>query len=109
MTDAGLLGKASIDWDHLDATDSTDHGSLINLARPRGYHVSAVADEIFEVEDKLTGRCVYFTSDDMVYSSLPLYRSRSSLLGRLAIMPPPRAWDGHWRAFHGRRSAARCT
>jgi hypothetical protein len=23
MTDAGLMGKASIDWDHLDATDST--------------------------------------------------------------------------------------
>ena len=23
MTDAGLLGKASIDWDHLDATDAT--------------------------------------------------------------------------------------
>jgi hypothetical protein len=34
MTDAGLLGKASIDWDHLDATNSTDQGSLIN-ARPR--------------------------------------------------------------------------
>jgi hypothetical protein len=23
MTDAGLMGKVSIDWDHLDATDST--------------------------------------------------------------------------------------
>ena len=57
MTDAGLMGKASIDWDHLDATDSTGElGSLINLARPR--HVSAAADEIFEVEEKLTGRCV---------------------------------------------------
>jgi len=33
-------------------------GSLINLARPRGFHVSAAADEIFEVEEKLTGRCV---------------------------------------------------
>jgi hypothetical protein len=51
MTDAGLMGKASIDWDHLDATDSTGQlGSLINLARPRGFHVSSVADEIFEVE-----------------------------------------------------------
>jgi hypothetical protein len=59
MTDAGLLGKASIDWDHLDTTDSTGQlGSLINLARPRGFHVSAAADEIFEVEEKLTGRCV---------------------------------------------------
>ena len=59
MTDAGPLGKASIDWDHLDATGSTGQlGSLINLARPRGYHVSATADEIFEVEEKLTGRCV---------------------------------------------------
>ena len=59
MTDAGLTGKASIDWDRLDATDATgEPGSLINLARSRGYHVSAVADEIFEVEDKLTGRCV---------------------------------------------------
>jgi len=51
--------KASIDWDHLDTTDSTgDLGSLINLARPRGLHVSAAADEIFEVEEKLTGLCV---------------------------------------------------
>jgi hypothetical protein len=59
MTDAGLMGKASIDWDHLDTTDSTGElGSLINLARPRGFHVSAAADEIFEVEEKLTGRCV---------------------------------------------------
>src|SRR5580698_8826443 len=41
MTDAGLMGKASIDWDHLDATDSTGQlGSLINLARPRGFHVA---------------------------------------------------------------------
>src|SRR4029077_11876485 len=56
MTDAGLMGKASIDRDHLDATDSTGElASLINLARPRGYHVSAAADEIFEVEEKLTG------------------------------------------------------
>src|SRR6516162_2177442 len=30
MTDAGSVGKASIDWDHLDATDSTSElGSLI--------------------------------------------------------------------------------
>jgi hypothetical protein len=59
MTDAGLMGKASIHWDHLDTTDSTGElGSLINLARPRGFHVSAAADEIFEVEEKLTGRCV---------------------------------------------------
>jgi hypothetical protein len=61
MTDAGLMGKASIDWEHLDATDSAGElGSLINLARarPRGFHVSAAADEIFEVEEKLTGRCV---------------------------------------------------
>jgi hypothetical protein len=59
MTDAGLMGKASIDWDHVDTTDSTGElGSLINLARPRGFHVSAAADEIFEVEEKLTGRCV---------------------------------------------------
>ena len=59
MTDAGLMGKASIHWDHLDTTDSTGElGSLINLAQPRGFHVSAAADEIFEVEEKLTGRCV---------------------------------------------------
>jgi hypothetical protein len=58
MTDAGLMGKASIDWDHLDATDPGQLGSLISLARPRGFHVSAAADEIFEVEEKLTGRCV---------------------------------------------------
>ena len=46
MTDARLVGKASIDWDHLDTTDSTGQlGSLINLARPRGFHVSAAADE----------------------------------------------------------------
>jgi hypothetical protein len=33
-----------IDWDHLDATDSTGElGSLINLARLRGLHVSAAA------------------------------------------------------------------
>ena len=59
MADARLMGKASIDWDHLDTTDSTGElGSLINLAQPRGFHVSAAADEIFEVEEKLTGRCV---------------------------------------------------
>ena len=59
MTDAGLLGKASIDWDHLNATDSTGElDSLINLARSREFHVSAAAVEIFEVEEKLTGRCV---------------------------------------------------
>ena len=59
MTDAGLMDKASINWDQLDATDSTSElGSLIDLARPRGFHVSAAADEIFEVEEKLTGRCV---------------------------------------------------
>ena len=57
--DAGLMGKASIDWDHLDPMDSPGElASLINLARPRGFHVSTVADEIFEVEEKLTGRCV---------------------------------------------------
>ena len=32
MTDAGLMGKASIDWDHLDATDST--GELGSLIQP---------------------------------------------------------------------------
>ena len=58
MTDAGLMGKASIDWDHLDPTSPGELGSLINLARRRGFHVSAAADEIFEVEEKLTGRCV---------------------------------------------------
>jgi hypothetical protein len=59
MTDAGLLGKASIDCDHLDPMDSTGElASMIKLARPRGFHVSAAADEIFEVEEKLTGRCV---------------------------------------------------
>ena len=59
MTDAGLMGKASIDWDHLDTTDSTGElGSLINLAQPRGFHVSAAADEIFEVEEKLTGPAI---------------------------------------------------
>jgi hypothetical protein len=53
------LSQASIDCDHLDTTDSTGQlGALINLARPRGCHVSAAADEIFEVEEKLTGRCV---------------------------------------------------
>jgi hypothetical protein len=42
MTDVRL--KASIDWDHLDTTDSTGQlGSLINLARPLGFHVSAAA------------------------------------------------------------------
>ena len=52
--DAGLMGKASIDWDHLDPMDSPGElASLINLARPRGFHVST-----FEVEEKLTGRCV---------------------------------------------------
>jgi hypothetical protein len=57
MTDVGL--KASIERDHLDTTDSTGQlGSLIKLAGPRGFHVSAAADEIFEVEEKLTGRCV---------------------------------------------------
>ena len=60
MTDAGLMDKASINWDQLDATDSTSElGSLIDLARPRGFHVSAAADEIFEVEETLTGRCVF--------------------------------------------------
>jgi hypothetical protein len=60
MTDAGLMGKASIDWDHLDATDSTGQlGSLINLARPRGFHVSAAADEIFEARrSSLADACV---------------------------------------------------
>jgi hypothetical protein len=59
MTDAGLMGQASIDLDHLDATDFTSElASLINLARPRGFHVSAAADKIFEVEERLTGRCV---------------------------------------------------
>ena len=59
MTDAGLMDKASINWDQLDATDSTSElGSLIDLARPRGFHVSAAADEIFDVEERLTGRCV---------------------------------------------------
>jgi hypothetical protein len=56
MTDTALTGRASIDWDHPGATGEL--GSLINLARPRGFHVSAAADEIFEVEEKLTGRCV---------------------------------------------------
>jgi hypothetical protein len=37
MTDAGLMSKASIDWDHLDATDPGQLGSLINPARPRGF------------------------------------------------------------------------
>ena len=59
MTDTALTGRASIDWDHLDATDPIGElGLLINLARPRGFHVRAAADEIFEVEEKLTGRCV---------------------------------------------------
>ena len=59
MTDAGLLGKASIDWDHLDATDSTGElGSLIQPCPTTGIPWSAAADEIFEVEEKLTGRCV---------------------------------------------------
>ena len=54
MTDAGLLGKASIDWDHLDATDSTGElGSLIQPCPTTGIPWSAAADEIFEVEEKL--------------------------------------------------------
>ena len=28
MTDAGLMGKASIDWDHLDTTDSVSPPAL---------------------------------------------------------------------------------
>ena len=44
MTDAGLMGKAIIDWDHLDATDSTGQlGSLINLARPTTRHSAGPA------------------------------------------------------------------
>jgi hypothetical protein len=31
MTDAGLMGKASIDWDHLDADD---HENLEKLTAP---------------------------------------------------------------------------
>jgi hypothetical protein len=83
MTDAGLMGKASIDWDHLDATDSTGQlGSLINLARPRGFHVSAAVDEIFEVEEKLTGRCVCHGTAAQVHRWLAtrISRSRTSML-----------------------------
>ena len=43
----------------LSATDWTGElDALINLARLRGYYVRAAADGIFEVEEKLTGRCV---------------------------------------------------
>ena len=70
--DAGLMGKASIDWDHLDPMDSPGElASLINLARPRGFHVSTVADEIFEVEEKLTGRCVCHGTAAQVHRWLP--------------------------------------
>jgi hypothetical protein len=41
------------------ATDWTDElSALINLPQLRGYHVRAAAEGIFEVEEKLTGRCV---------------------------------------------------
>jgi hypothetical protein len=41
------------------ATDWTGElGALINLAQLRGYYVRAAAEGIFEVEEKLTGRCV---------------------------------------------------
>ena len=33
--------------------------ALINLAQLRGYYVRAAADGIFEVEEKLTDRCVW--------------------------------------------------
>jgi hypothetical protein len=43
----------------LSATDWTGElEALINLARLRGYYVRTGADGIFEVEEKLTGRCV---------------------------------------------------
>jgi hypothetical protein len=41
------------------ATDWTGElDALINLARLRGYYVRVAADGIFDVEEKLTGRCV---------------------------------------------------
>jgi hypothetical protein len=41
------------------ATDATGElGLLINLARPRGFHVRVVTGGIFELDEKLTGRCV---------------------------------------------------
>jgi hypothetical protein len=41
------------------ATDWTGElGALISLAQLRGYYVRAAAEGIFEVEEKLTGRCV---------------------------------------------------
>jgi hypothetical protein len=41
------------------ATDTTGElGSPINLARPRGFHVRVVTGGIFELDEKLTGRCV---------------------------------------------------
>jgi hypothetical protein len=108
MTDAGLMRKASIDWDHLDTTDSTgDLGSLINLARPRGFHVSAAADEIFEVEEKLTGLCVCHGTAAQVHRygcCGPLLRCRTTTRASPrsacasthrfspASMPPPSAW-----------------
>jgi hypothetical protein len=43
----------------LSATDWTGElDALINLARLRGYYVRAAADGIFEVEERLAGRCV---------------------------------------------------
>jgi hypothetical protein len=46
-----MLRGGAADWTgELDA--------LINLAHLRGYYVRAAAEGIFEVEEKLTGRCV---------------------------------------------------
>ena len=43
----------------LSATDWTGElDALINLARLRGYYVRAAAEGVFEVEEKLTRRCV---------------------------------------------------
>jgi hypothetical protein len=36
MTDAGLMGKASIDWDHLDADDHENLEKLTDEARGKG-------------------------------------------------------------------------
>ena len=104
MTDVGL--KASIDWDHVDTTDSTGElGSLINLARPRGFRVSAAADEIFEVEEKLTGRCVCHGTAAQVHG-IDWASRRAGLFPCAAPWKMPSSWP---RSVTGpRNSIPRC-
>jgi hypothetical protein len=46
-----MLRGGAMDW-------TGELGALINLAQLRGYYVRAAAEGMFEVEEKLTGRCV---------------------------------------------------